>query len=112
MWSSLCHVSLTLSLSRARADRFFLFTKREPLDFDDPALGRDVFNEKPVVDEFLPEMGADSAKNNASGAAASKVAKSAVIFTTQGDIHVDLFPDQCPRTVENFVGHARNAYCG
>ena len=27
-----------------------------------------------------------------------------------GDIHVDLFPKECPKTVENFCVHARNGY--
>lgn len=28
----------------------------------------------------------------------------------QGDITVRLFPDECPRTVENFTTHASNGY--
>ncbi len=28
----------------------------------------------------------------------------------QGDITLKLFPDECPRTVENFTTHARNGY--
>lgn len=27
-----------------------------------------------------------------------------------GEIHVDLFPKDCPKTVENFTTHARNGY--
>ena len=27
-----------------------------------------------------------------------------------GDIHIKLYPDECPRTVENFVTHAKNGY--
>merc|ERR1712107_804305 len=29
---------------------------------------------------------------------------------TVGDIHLDLFPKECPKTVENFCVHARNSY--
>jgi cyclophilin family peptidyl-prolyl cis-trans isomerase len=28
----------------------------------------------------------------------------------QGDITIRLFPDECPRTVENFTTHATNGY--
>lgn len=28
----------------------------------------------------------------------------------KGDIHLKLFPDECPRTVENFSTHSRNGY--
>ncbi len=28
----------------------------------------------------------------------------------QGDVLLRLFPDECPRTVENFTTHARNGY--
>eukprot|EP00798_Chlamydomonas_sp_ICE-L_P002191 gene2191-33745_t len=34
----------------------------------------------------------------------------AIIHTTKGDITVKLFPDECPRTVENFTTHAKNGY--
>jgi peptidylprolyl isomerase domain and WD repeat-containing protein 1 len=33
-----------------------------------------------------------------------------IIHTTRGDIALRLFPDECPRTVENFATHARNGY--
>jgi len=34
----------------------------------------------------------------------------AVIHTTYGDIHIRLFPDAAPKTVENFVTHSKNGY--
>jgi cyclophilin family peptidyl-prolyl cis-trans isomerase len=33
-----------------------------------------------------------------------------VVHTTSGDIHLQLFPDQAPKAVENFVGHTRRGY--
>lgn len=36
--------------------------------------------------------------------------RGAILHTTMGDIVVKLFPDECPRTVENFSTHARNGY--
>jgi len=34
----------------------------------------------------------------------------AVIHTTLGDVSVKFFPEQAPKTVENFLTHARNGY--
>lgn len=34
----------------------------------------------------------------------------AVMHTTMGDIKIRLFPDQVPKTVENFTTHAKNGY--
>jgi peptidylprolyl isomerase domain and WD repeat-containing protein 1 len=44
------------------------------------------------------------------GSAPSVLADTAVIHTTEGDLHLRLFPDQAPKAVENFVGHARSGY--
>lgn len=32
------------------------------------------------------------------------------LHTNRGDIVLKLFPDECPKTVENFTTHARNGY--
>lgn len=34
----------------------------------------------------------------------------AVMKTNRGDITIKLFPEQCPKTVENFTTHAKNGY--
>ena len=34
----------------------------------------------------------------------------AVLHTNKGDIAIRLFPEQAPKTVENFVTHAKNGY--
>lgn len=34
----------------------------------------------------------------------------AIMHTNMGDIEIKLFPEQAPKTVENFVGHAKNDY--
>ena len=36
--------------------------------------------------------------------------RGAIIHTTKGDIWIKLFPEECPKTVENFTTHARNGY--
>ncbi|CAI7798199.1 unnamed protein product, partial [Closterium sp. NIES-54] len=33
-----------------------------------------------------------------------------VMHTTMGDIHLKLYPEECPRTVENFTTHCSNGY--
>jgi peptidylprolyl isomerase domain and WD repeat-containing protein 1 len=62
-----------------------------------------VFNEKPLADE---RVSAASLVPTAS----TSLARSAVIHTTVGDIHVQMFPDACPKTCENFTTHSRNGY--
>ena len=34
----------------------------------------------------------------------------ACVNTSYGEIHLKLFPEECPKTVENFTTHARNGY--
>lgn len=33
-----------------------------------------------------------------------------LLHTTMGDIHMKLYPEECPKTVENFTTHCRNGY--
>ena len=33
-----------------------------------------------------------------------------VIYTSKGEIHCELYPEKCPKTVENFTTHAKNGY--
>ncbi len=67
---------------------------------------RDVFNEKPTKEEVL----AASRDSAAAATASNRLAGSAIIHTSLGDIHLRLWPRECPRTVENFVGHSRAGY--
>lgn len=69
---------------------------------------RDVFNEKPTKEEVLAAS-RDSAVAAATSASL-RLAGSAILHTSLGDIHIRLWPRECPRTVENFVGHARAGY--
>ncbi|KAM7536269.1 hypothetical protein Aperf_G00000086381 [Anoplocephala perfoliata] len=99
-----------------KKNRVFLFTNREPheikSDGDTLAAGstseRDVFNEKPTKEEVLAAS-RDSAAA-ATTSASLRLAGSAILHTSLGDIHIRLWPRECPRTVENFVGHARAGY--
>jgi peptidylprolyl isomerase domain and WD repeat-containing protein 1 len=86
----------TIVATSFEKDRFFLFTKRLPTE------SRDVFNE------------AAKGKSNLAAKSAQKKrhvpATRATIYTTMGDISIELFPKECKRTVENFATHARNGY--
>ena len=60
--------------------------------------GRDFFNEK------IPQT--VSQKTIKKNTLPDKI----VIYTSKGEIFCDLFPNECPKTVENFVTHAKNGY--
>ncbi|XP_006899443.1 PREDICTED: peptidylprolyl isomerase domain and WD repeat-containing protein 1 [Elephantulus edwardii] len=78
-----------------------IFTKREPEDTKSADSDRDVFNEKPSKEEVMAATQAEGPK---------RVSDSAIIHTSMGDIHIKLFPVECPKTVENFCVHSRNGY--
>lgn len=33
-----------------------------------------------------------------------------ILHTTLGDVQMKLYPEECPKTVENFTTHCRNGY--
>ena len=75
--------------------RFYMFTNDEEVTRST----RDVQNEKPRVIGTKKE----EARQQQSGT-------SAVLHTSYGDLHLRLFPDKAPKTVENFVTHSKNGY--
>ncbi|KAJ4509642.1 Peptidyl-prolyl cis-trans isomerase cyp15 [Exophiala dermatitidis] len=75
--------------------RFYMFTNEEDISKST----RDVQNEKPRI------IGGKKKEEKQ-----AQTGTSAVLHTTYGDIHIRLFPDKAPKTVENFVTHARNGY--
>lgn len=79
--------------------RFYLFSN----ETDISKSARDVQNEKPVTN-------AANDQDNAKSKSAEAVGTSAILHTTMGDIHLRLYPSVAPKTVENFVTHARNGY--
>ena len=80
--------------------RFYIFSRREPSEDGD----RDVFNERPSKED---QIAATDASEIASEIVA---ATSAIIHTTMGDIVVQLFANEVPRTVENFTRLSRRGY--
>jgi peptidylprolyl isomerase domain and WD repeat-containing protein 1 len=95
----------TLVCTAYGRQRVYLFTQREPVESEDAAQGRDVFNERPVGEE----PGALAAAGGTVGPTLD-LPHGAIIHTNRGDIWVKLFPEECPRTVENFTTHAKNGY--
>ncbi len=85
-----------------KRNRFYLFSKREPaeLETEKKLLKRDLMNEKSSKDEV-------QLYNQPSTVT---MAKQAILETSLGEIHIKLFTKECPKTVENFVTHAKNGY--
>jgi len=92
----------TLVCTGYKRSRFYMFTRTEP---EHKSGDRDIFNERPTREEQSIATSTTGAKSGP-----SPVANSATIHTTMGDIHLRLFPQQAPKAVENFVGHARSGY--
>ncbi|XP_056288170.1 peptidylprolyl isomerase domain and WD repeat-containing protein 1 [Pseudoliparis swirei] len=91
----------TIICTAFKKNRFYMFSKREPQDTKSADSDRDIFNEKPSKEEVMAATQAEGPK---------RVSDSAIIHTTMGDIHIKLFPVECPKTVENFCVHSRNGY--
>ncbi|XP_078447411.1 cyclophilin71 [Wolffia australiana] len=93
----------TLLCCAFKKHRIYLFSRREPEEADDASKGRDVFNEKPPAEELL-------AASELGKTAASSLPDNVILHTSLGDVHLRLYPDECPKTVENFTTHCRNGY--
>ncbi|KAK8960627.1 Peptidyl-prolyl cis-trans isomerase-like 2 [Platanthera guangdongensis] len=93
----------TLLCCAFKKHRIYLFSRREPEEPEDSTKGRDVFNEKPPPDELLAVSDIGKSVN-------SSIPDSLVLHTSLGEIHIRLYPEECPKTVENFTTHCRNGY--
>eukprot|EP00794_Sanderia_malayensis_P007723 gene7723-8562_t len=91
-------VDPTLVCCGYKKNRFYMFSRREP---DEESTDRDVFNEKPSREEIIAATQDTETKT---------LSEYVVMHTTMGDIQLKLFPVECPKTVENFVTHAKNGY--
>lgn len=97
----------TLLCCAFQKQRLYLFTQREPAESEDMAAARDVFNERPVGEAAAAALEAGGAT---AGPSALELPRGAIIHTNKGDIFLKLFPDECPKTVENFTTHAKTGY--
>lgn len=93
----------TLLCCAFKKHRIYLFSQREPEEPEDATKGRDVFNEKPPADELL-------AVSDIGKSSTTSLPDNVIVHTTMGDIHMKLYPEECPKTVENFTTHCRNGY--
>jgi peptidylprolyl isomerase domain and WD repeat-containing protein 1 len=66
-----------------------------------------VFNEKVGGSS---EIAGSPAQGVRTGEVKSGLPTQAVLYTSMGEIHLELYPNDCPKTVENFVGLACKAY--
>ncbi|GMH53752.1 hypothetical protein TrST_g8075 [Triparma strigata] len=80
--------------------RFYAFSKFGHMNADLDS--RDIFNEPPDSEDMIIA--------GAAGGASANMGSSAILRTTMGDIHIKLFGNECPRTIENFVGHGKSGY--
>uniref|UniRef100_A0A7E4ZZR6 peptidylprolyl isomerase n=1 Tax=Panagrellus redivivus TaxID=6233 RepID=A0A7E4ZZR6_PANRE len=90
-----------------KKNRFYIFTNAEPFTLGEDATteaggNRDVFNEKPRKEDALTTVDDDED--------ARTMTDEATVHTSYGDIHVKLFPKECPKAVENFITLARRGY--
>lgn len=93
----------TLLCCAFKRHRIYLFSRREPEEPEDATKGRDVFNEKPPPDELL-------SVSDIGNSVTTILPDNVILHTTMGDIHMKLYPEECPKTVENFTTHCRNEY--
>jgi peptidylprolyl isomerase domain and WD repeat-containing protein 1 len=87
--------------------RFFVLSHLDPASHPDDAdalTKRDHWNEQPDASE------AAAVATTSQSAAAGGLVTQAVLHTTMGDIHVQLFAKQVAKTIENFGTHARKGY--
>jgi peptidylprolyl isomerase domain and WD repeat-containing protein 1 len=93
----------TLLCCAFKKHRIYLFSQREPEEPEDATKGRDVFNEKPPPEELL-------AVSDLGKTATTSLPDNVVLHSSMGDIHLRLYPEECPKTVENFTTHCWNGY--
>lgn len=91
----------TLFATAFHKQRFFMFGRGK--EEDEKSSDRDVFNERPALEDQSMAVAAEQPKKNV-------LPTSCTIHTSKGDIHLKLFPHVAPKTVENFVTHAKNGY--
>lgn len=86
----------TLFAIAHNSNRFYLFTQRET----NKNTNRDIINEEPKKNDLslTKNLEADS------------LPTLAVLETTYGEIYLRLFPNECPKTVKNFVELAKKDY--
>ena len=85
--------------------RLYVFSHTDPTtEAGEEQTMRDVLNEPPdAEDRLVMDHATAQHQSNTLGT-------EAILRTSMGDIHIKLFPQEVPRTTENFCTHARNGY--
>lgn len=81
--------------------RIFLFTNREPKESNNFLTTRDIHDERLKYENISFSEQTTPIKS---------FPTNAIIHSSYGEIYLRLFPNECPRTVENFITHACNGY--
>jgi len=93
--------------------RFYVFSHSDPVieaedkeesEQQEVYFSRDILNEMPDAEDMMLNSVEGQVKEE------NVLGKEAILRTTVGDIHIRLFPNETPRTIENFCGHARSGY--
>jgi peptidylprolyl isomerase domain and WD repeat-containing protein 1 len=99
------HKSDTLIVALAyKKRRLYVFSHTDPTTDAGEDQMRDILNEPPDAEDRLIQDHATAQHQS------NKLGTEAILRTSMGDIHIKLFPQDVPRTTENFCTHARNGY--
>ena len=79
--------------------RFYMFTNEDNVSRSD----RDIQNEKPRNLNAAKKAQEEAARD-------ARIAHSATIHTTLGDISIRMYPQHAPKAVENFTMHSKENY--
>ncbi|CAD8176494.1 unnamed protein product [Paramecium pentaurelia] len=95
----------SLYISAHKSNKFYVFSRRIPEDLADKpwAVARDILNEPLNLNQQSLSIMSDNKNKTLSGC-------QAIIQTTFGEIYINLFPNETPKTVENFIQHSKNGY--
>lgn len=77
-----------LICTAAKKLRFYLFTRREPSDTEIDKVGRDLMNERLTGSQAISQNLQKPQKER-------QLPSKAVIYTSMGEIHLELYGDQC-----------------
>ena len=88
-----------LFMTAFKKKRVYCLSTREP---PENISDRDVINESLSATELALARTVVTKQKN--------LPREAILRTNRGDIFLQLFPVECPRTVENFVGHSQSGY--
>ena len=94
--------------------RLYVFSQYNVVDDpkapEDIITRRDIWNEAPSANDYMGGAGVESATGSLQHYLKTATTIKAILRTSLGDIHLQLFHTKTPKTVENFVGHARANY--